>query len=334
MLASYADERGRRRELIALPGNAGSRLVVDRDAATLCDRRLLAHLAADEPPENARIVCDLYLADPSKRCRRMRPDDLRVPALAAAPGASTEHDEKTDADGAGSTRRADNPDGGRPVDGECSDDPVGERPDGECLGDEDPDHDRPDGEGLDDRDGVRTVRRGAWSYSLRPVSERRQGTQLCWCRGRVRDDCGRRGGFRRVRLRDIVATFEAYEPVRALTASAIASHAGDSHVAVTQLSEEYERLCASPIVLNRGLREAVTRAVEQGTSLSEIALRCGFLKRDRNGKVSGETSWLARRVGMMPEGGERRPTPWVHSDVLAVVARAGLGMSPRDVEVD
>jgi hypothetical protein len=67
--------------------------------------------------------------------------------------------------------------------------------------------------------------------------------------------------------------------------------------------------------------------------MSEIALRCGIVKRDRRGKVSGETSWLARRIGIMPEGGETEITPWIHSDVLAVIARKGLGISPREVEL-
>ncbi len=38
-------------------------------AQTLTDRRLVAHLAADEPAVNARIVAELYLADPQGRCR-------------------------------------------------------------------------------------------------------------------------------------------------------------------------------------------------------------------------------------------------------------------------
>ncbi len=46
-----------------LPATAGSVLVLDRDATTLGDRRLLAHLAPDEPPENAALVCRLYLED-------------------------------------------------------------------------------------------------------------------------------------------------------------------------------------------------------------------------------------------------------------------------------
>ncbi len=90
----------------------------------------------------------------------------------------------------------------------------------------------------------------------------------------------------------------------------------------------------SPIVLNRKLRQAVLVAIErQGLSMSEIALRCGRVKRDSKGNMSGETSWLARRVGILPESGTTRPTPWVHSDVLALIARNGLGISPREVEL-
>ena len=50
------------------------------------------------------------------------------------------------------------------------------------------------------------------------------------------------------------------------------------------------------------------------------------------GHVTGETSWLARRLGILPEGGKEAPTPWIHSDVLALIARRGLGLSPREVE--
>ena len=31
-------------------------------------------------------------------------------------------------------------------------------------------------------------------------------------------------------------------------------------------------------------------------------MRCGRAKRDSSGNESGETSWLARRVGLLPEG--------------------------------
>ncbi len=71
----------------------------------------------------------------------------------------------------------------------------------------------------------------------------------------------------------------------------------------------------------------------EGISASEIAIRCGRVKRDSRGNVTGETSWLARRIGLAPEGGGSTPTPWVHSDVLGLIARRGLGVSPREVEL-
>jgi hypothetical protein len=67
--------------------------------------------------------------------------------------------------------------------------------------------------------------------------------------------------------------------------------------------------------------------------MSTIAIRCGRVKRDRRGNESGETSWLARRLGLLPEAGQVMPTPWIHSDVLALIARRGLGVSPREVEL-
>ena len=67
------------REVVALPGALGSVLVVDRDSSTLGDLRLLAHLASDEPPENARLVCDSYLEDRWGRwSRRVTPEDLET----------------------------------------------------------------------------------------------------------------------------------------------------------------------------------------------------------------------------------------------------------------
>jgi hypothetical protein len=93
-------------------------------------------------------------------------------------------------------------------------------------------------------------------------------------------------------------------------------------------------MLGSHIVLNRGLREAVVDAVTcNAVTLSEIAIRCGRIKREENGKESGETSWLARRIGLLPEGGHEAPTPWVSSHVLALIARDGLGVAPREVEV-
>jgi len=79
LLARYTDPRGRAREVVRRPGAGGSRLVIDRLAGGPSDERLVAHLAADEPLENARIVTSLYLADPRDRhCRRLTPEDLTV----------------------------------------------------------------------------------------------------------------------------------------------------------------------------------------------------------------------------------------------------------------
>jgi hypothetical protein len=82
------------------------------------------------------------------------------------------------------------------------------------------------------------------------------------------------------------------------------------------------------------LRESVLAMVErERLSMSEIALRCGRIKRDRKGNESGETSWLARRLGLLPDAATGTSTPWIHSDVLGLIARQGLGLSPREVEL-
>jgi hypothetical protein len=273
-LASYLDADNRPRELLALPGHGGSVLVLDRDATTLGDRRLLAHLAPDEPPGNAALVCHLYLNDTAGRwCRRVEPSDLEL-----APFASPNRPSQSDPSG------------------------------------------------LD----VQVQARG-FVYRLGPVPGERTTAQLCWSRSSGSED---RREWEQVKLRDVVGILESYEPIRALTEQALARHREDPIVLSTRLRDEFERLCTSPILLNRRLREAVLEAVEQrGMTMSAIALRCGIVKRDRRGNSSGETSWLARRVGLMPEGGARSTTPWIHSDVLASIARQGLGVSPREVEL-
>ena len=275
-LAGYIDPEGRARELFALPGHGGSVLVLDRDAATLCDRRLLAHLAADEPRENVAIVCGHYLEDTRGHwCRRVRPEDLLLVPFAP---------------------------GGR-------DSRVVEPP-------------MPDNH-------VVAGNRDAFRIGLLPGE--RSTIQLRWCRRIAGSD---ESAWEQVSLREVVASLENYEPMRTLTEHALARHSEDPNVVVTRLASEFERLCTTPVVLNRGLREAVLDAIDRrGTSMSEIALRCGIVKRDRRGNPSGETSWLARRIGIMPEGGESAITPWIHSDVLAAIARKGLGISPREVEL-
>ena len=107
----------------------------------------------------------------------------------------------------------------------------------------------------------------------------------------------------------------------------------DPLVSTDTLAGELERLRRSPIVLNCRLRAAVQDAVADGMSLSQIAARCGHGKSRRTGDRVGDTSWLSRRIGLLPEAGRAEPSPWIHTDVLALIARHGLGLDdPRQVE--
>jgi hypothetical protein len=142
------------------------------------------------------------------------------------------------------------------------------------------------------------------------------------------------GSTEPVTLRQVIGALQSYEPARTRTAQALQRYDGDGEISVSCLRGEFERISSSAIVLNRGLREALLATIQrERVTLSEIAIRCGRIKRDENGNESGETSWLARRVGMLPEGGRKAPTPWVSSDVLALIARDGLGLAPREVEL-
>ncbi len=155
--------------------------------------------------------------------------------------------------------------------------------------------------------------------------------ELRWCR----DEAPARGEPKPLSVREAIAALESYEPVREQTHDAIRRHRSDESISVATLRAELARVHESPIVLNRALREAVLATIERDAlSMSEIAIRCGRVKRDATGNESGETSWLARRVGLLAEGGRDVPTRWIHTDVLALIARDGLGVSPREVEVD
>lgn len=139
---------------------------------------------------------------------------------------------------------------------------------------------------------------------------------------------------RTVTLRQVIGALESYEPAVGLTLRALARHRDDPHISLAALRAEHQRLTASPVVLNRALREAVQAALARGeVTCSEIAIRCGRVKRGPRGTVSGETSWLARRIGAHPDAGQSEPTPWVHSDTLALIARCGLGVAPNEVEL-
>ena len=273
-LGRYTErDTGAVREIARLSIADGSALVVDRLSGTHGDPRLLARLAADEPGENAQILCALYLADESRgRCRPVTSADLdAMPAVALTPEA---------------------PD-------IC---PVRE---------------------LRDDDGI--------LYRVRRVALDGRFPELRWTRSILADQAER---FQIVRLREVVARFEDYEPARSITANALAAHRTDRTLSTCCLAAELTRLAESPIVLNRRLREAVQSRLARGDlTMSEIAIRCGRCKRDRRGNTSGETSWLARRIGQTPEAGAREPTPWISSDVLALIARDGLGLSPREVEL-
>src|SRR3954468_17358392 len=100
-LGTYQDPDGRRREIVARPGAYGSVLVIDEDARTLGDRRLVAHLPCDEPDANALVVCELYLAHPTARfAPRVGPADWRrSPAALPGPPATGPPAALTDAAG-------------------------------------------------------------------------------------------------------------------------------------------------------------------------------------------------------------------------------------------
>jgi len=276
-LERYTDDHGRTRELVAQAGARGSVLVVDRDQATLEDARLIAHLGADEPAENAAIVCAEYLrgAEADRcRCRTLTAADARTAPFVEDPEA----------------RAAD-----APIASETQ--PV-------------------------DEHGRR--------YSLELVDAEMSIPALRWCRTPEADA----GQLEQVSLRDAIAAIESYEPMLAITIRALSLHSESTQTSTTILRAELGRVRESPIVLNRLLRDAVLHRVTRGElSMSEIAVRCGRVKRDRKGNESGETSWLARRIGVLAEGGHSAPTPWIHSDVLALIARSGLGISPREVEL-
>ena len=167
-------------------------------------------------------------------------------------------------------------------------------------------------------------------YCIRTVTPGDSVAELCWTRCASPND----DRFDLATLRDVVAALADYEPARTITAAALSAHRDDELVSTRRLASELERITSSPIVLNRALREAVQRRVLSGElTMSEIAVRCERMKRDRRGNLSGETSWLARRIGALPEGGEAEPTPWVHTDTLGLIARDGLGLNPNEVEV-
>ncbi len=277
-LARYTDRHGNPREVIVRQALAGSVLVVDRDAVSLSDCLLVAHLSADEPAENAELVCRSYLEDVrarSCRCRGLTEQDALVSPLA----------EESEAD-------------------VTVESVIGQIGPVDSLG---------------------------CSYSLELMPASMAIPALRWCRRGPRQSSDER---RPVSLRETIARMQDYEPMCTLTRNALLLCSDDMEVSTSVLAAELTRVRESPIVLNRRLREVVLAALtREAVSMSELAIRCGRTKYGCKGTESGDTSWLARRLGIMPESGQSEPTPWIHSDVLALIARRGLGISPREVEI-
>jgi hypothetical protein len=259
VVRGYFTKNGEARELATVRCADGSTLVVDYLAGTHADARLIAHLAADEP-QNAHVVCEMYLADETRgRCRRVIPQDLESAPEAAPPASDTS---------------------------------------------------------ILDANGD--------SYIIQVVFDRdapRAGT-LRWTLSE-----GREEDFTVLTLRNVIGALEGYEPARSLTINAIAAPGGEGP-SVKRLRAELRLLDESPTLLNRGLREAVLDKVARGElTYSEIAIRCGRVNHARRGV--GDTSWLKRRIGLMPERAE--PTPWIHTKVFALIVRDGLGCSPHEI---
>ncbi len=265
-LRSYRSATGEARQIVLIDAAGGSRLVLDRLPGGE-DARLLAHLAADEPDANGRLVCADYLANSDRACRTLRARDLQLPGEGMV----------------GATGRQPPP-----------------TPSSVLV----------------DAAGVR--------YRLAATQLPRE---IRWQREQD-------GQISVVSAREVVAALQDYEPVCTLTRAAIRRWRSDRRISVARLGLELRRIETSPIVLNRRLREAVVSAVrERGVSLSAIAVACGREKHDQHGNGSGETSWLLRRVGLAPDRARGVCNPWVHSDTLALIAREGLGIAPREVEL-
>jgi hypothetical protein len=91
-LGQYVSEQtGLAREIITLSRPDGSTFVVDCLAHTAKDGRVVAHLMASEPPENASIIVGMYLADDRKgHCSLLSTEDLaRIRNASSRAGSAT-----------------------------------------------------------------------------------------------------------------------------------------------------------------------------------------------------------------------------------------------------
>jgi hypothetical protein len=154
------------------------------------------------------------------------------------------------------------------------------------------------------------------------------GRTLRWSAVRAECSC------KIVSLRTVIGALEDYEPARSMTIAALARHARRNEgVRTSVLAAELRGLDRGAFVLNRGLREAAIRTVaRKEVSWSEIALRCGRTHAMARGQRCGDTSWVKRRLGIMPDSATGQITPWLRAETLALIAR-GLGVDPVSVEI-
>jgi hypothetical protein len=174
----------------------------------------------------------------------------------------------------------------------------------------------------------RLVARDGTHYRLDTGEAGAAGRTLRW--GAARTD----GSRKTVSLRSVIGALEDYEPARSMTIAALAHHTRRNEgVRTSILAAELRGVDRGAFVLNRGLREAAIGTVARGeVSWSEIAFRCGRTHAMARGQRCGDTSWLKRRLGIMPDSASGQITPWLRAETLALIAR-GLGVDPVSVEV-
>lgn len=160
------------------------------------------------------------------------------------------------------------------------------------------------------------------TYTIEEAHRAEHGTDLRWVR------TSPLGVRHPVTLHEVVGAMEDYEPALAMTEGALAAR---PEVAGGVLRRQQARLASSRLVLNRKLREAVQAEMRRGTTLAEIAARCGRTRSAASGRLIGEGAWVARRVGLSRVG-QAAAHRWIDHDVLAEVADA-IGLTPDDPEL-
>ncbi len=273
-LGSYrTDDPPRERRIGAVAIPDGSVLVLDYEMPSCADPRVLARIAPEEPPGNAQLVADLYLADTRRgRSRPLTLADLEGSAPASRPSQRDAHVELP-------TPRS----------------------------------------------------RQIWVVSsIRANTDAGEFPQLRWME--LAETPGE--SFGPVTLREVIGALERYEPAIAMTRSAIDAQPPGGAVSTATLRAELHRMQAQ-----RDRAEPWTaRSGRPRAGLRDVAQRDRACAAGARNATAAETS-AARRAGspgasaVCPESGKPTPTPWVHTSTLALIAREGLRVSPREVEL-